>query len=775
MRTSGRTWRGAGALVAALIAGLVVAPGTANAAQQPSWATLSPAKWVTTDSKQPYRSITTGDARVGAWRDDKHHIGKSYFTFDLTRFKGTQLFTASLRTPEKTANDCTKPRATQLWVVKPQDKITWAHQPREITKVAPNPNEDCVSPWVTWNVVEPIKKALEQGKTSVTFALRIEERFQGKVEYGRTYDPAAVLSTTYNTPPGVPTDLAIENSTCDGKPIYFYDRQPAVRAIVHDADGTYGLEGRLAFWPVDKPEQRKETEPQWAGGGYVNGWFPAGMVQDGGTYAFAARTEDGFANSDWSAPCQFTADLTPPATAPGISSTTYRENGGPPGDGGEGLPGDFTFDAKGDQDIIAFEYEGIGTGYGRIDADAPGGKATITITPTTDGPVSISARGIDRAGHRSPGRDYRFWVRTTAPFMTNPSFDIGVPREVVFTANQDGAARFVYQIDDGQEQTLPVGEDRKGSTTLVFSDQNKDRYDLKVWTVTGNGTRSGVAERTISVTMFEPWVEVDPWDGIVGEARTVSVTPNRRQGVVAYVYKLGNEPEKQLPANADGSLTFEYTPIQKGDLSLRVASVNAAGARSGWGIGELTAEAPAPDVTSSDYKFEPSGAPGQSGTFTFSSPRLPLVSYRYRFDSDAWQTTTGTQVQWTPKSPGVHYLSVIGVTEHGVETEQRIYQFQVKPLPPTVVSPQFPDGGPVTARPNEPMEFIVTPALPGSHEVLWTATFGEPQVVPVGADGKARFTYTVQSASSFTLSVSSRTPDGLSSGNFQRGYFVPQG
>ncbi|NKE57729.1 hypothetical protein FXN61_13140 [Lentzea sp. PSKA42] len=375
-------------------------PGTANAAQQPSRATLTPAEWVTTDSKQPYKSITTGDARVGAWRDDKHHIGKSYFTFDITRFKSTQLFTASLRTPEKAANDCTKPRSTQLWVVKPQDNITWAHQPWEITNVAPTANEDCVSPWVTWNVAEPIKKALERGKTEITFALRIAEQFQGKVEYGRTYDSAAVLSTTFNTPPGVPTDLKVGNGTCDAATNFHYEAQPAVSAIVHDADGTYGLEGRLAFWPVATPEQRVETGPLLAGNGSVSGWFPAGMVVDGGVYAFAARTEDGFVNSAWSAPCQFTADFTPPATTPAISSTTYRENGGPPGDGGQGLAGDFTFDAKGDKDIIAFEYSGLGIGSGRVNADAPGGKATITVTPATDGPVVHLGEG-HRQG-RSP-------------------------------------------------------------------------------------------------------------------------------------------------------------------------------------------------------------------------------------------------------------------------------------------------------------------------------------------------------------------------------------
>lgn len=753
---------------------MVVVPGTANAVQPPSWANLSPAKWVTTDSKQPHKSITTGDARVGAWRDDrdKRHIGKSYFTFDISQFKGKQLFTASLRTPEKAANDCTKPRSTQLWLVKPLTKISWAHQPREIMNIAPNPIEDCVAPRLNWNVVEPIKTALGQGKTEITFALRIAEQFQGKTEYGRTYDPAALLSTTFNTPPGTPTDLKLDIHSCNGTTPFVPSTQPRVTANVNDADGTYALEGRLAFWPVDAPEQRVEVQVLGAGGGSISGYFPAGMVKDGGTYAFAARTEDGHANSEWSAPCLFTADITAPAAAPAISSTTYRENGGPPGDGGEGLPGDFTFDAGGDKDVVAFEYDGIGIVPGRVVADAPGGKATVTVTPSTDGPLYIQARGIDRAGQRSPTKDYRYWVRTTAPGVQMPLFELGVPREIVFTATQDGATRFVYQLDGGAEQSLPVGADLKGRLALSFDEPGREQHSIKVWTVTGAGAKSGVEDRSFRVDQVRPWVETDPWDGVVNEKRTITVTPNRR-GVVSYVYRIGEDPEKQLPAAQDGSLTFEYTPTTAGYVDVLVASINAAGVRSGWGDSGINAEAPAPTVTSAEYpEYRESGAPGLPGTFTFSSPLLPVVSYRYRFGNEPEQTTTGSQFQWTPKKPGYHYLYVRGVTDNGIETNERSYSFQVKPLPPTVVSPQFPEGGPPTARPGEPVEFVVTPALPGSHEVLWGIASGNPtNVAPVGEDGKARFTYTP--AGSFQLTVSSRTPDGLDSGSITRTYQVP--
>ena len=751
----------------------MVVPGTAHAAQQPNGVMPLPVRWVTTDSRQPHEEITTGGTRVGAWRDDKLHLGKSYLIFDISRFKGTQLFTANLRTPEKFANDCSKPRSTQLWVVAPQDRITWADQPDEITNVAPNavPDQNCVSQAVTWNVVEPVRQALEQGRTTITFALRIAEQFQGDVEYGRTYDPTGRLNATFNTPPGTPTDLKIDIHNCTGGTPVIPSLTPRVKATLHDADPdpTGGVRGRVAFWPVNAPEQRVEVEAPYAPTS-IDTLFPTGLVQDGGTYAFAVRTEDGFTNSEWSAPCQFTADVTAPATPPAISSTTYRENGGPPGDGGEGMPGDFTFSANGVQDVVAFEYEGLGIPSGRVNADAPGGRATITLTPTTDGPVSIQVRSLDRAGLRSQTTTYRYWVRTSRPWAQLPLFEIGTPGEVVFNASQDGATRFVFQLDGGQEQTVPVGEDRKGRHTFLFAEPGREYHALKAWTVNDAGTKSGVLNTSFYVDQLRPYVDVDPWDGIVGQKRTITVEPNR-DGVVSYVYKIGDDPERQLPAAADGSLTFEHTPTAKGDFEVLVASINAAGVRSGWGDSAIVAETPPPVVTSNDYKYEPAGAPGTPGTFTFSSPRIPVVSYKYRFDNEPWQDTTATQIQWAPKKPGYHYLNVRGVTSSGVETDEQSYMFQVKPLPPTVTSPQFPDGGPVTARPGQPVEFVVTPALPGSTEVLWAISFGTPTVVPVGEDGKARFTYTP--AGSFELTVSSRTPEGTVSGDVKRTYSVP--
>ncbi|MEO6090061.1 MAG: hypothetical protein ABIQ18_43835 [Umezawaea sp.] len=156
-------------------------------------------------------------------------------------------------------------------------------------------------------------------------------------------------------------------------------RGPRVFVTLTDPDGTYLLEARFVYWPVAAPEQRREVFPVWAGLGDASAYFPTDLLQDGGTYTWAARGEDGHTTSEWSEPCLFTTDYTRPTVAPTITSPVYQEDGGPPGDGGEGVPGDFTFTANGMADVVAFEYSGLGVPYGRVSADRPGGSATVSV------------------------------------------------------------------------------------------------------------------------------------------------------------------------------------------------------------------------------------------------------------------------------------------------------------------------------------------------------------------------------------------------------------
>ncbi|NUT94796.1 MAG: hypothetical protein HOY78_22525 [Saccharothrix sp.] len=489
--------------------------------------------------------------------------------------------------------------------------------------------------------------------------IRIARDFQGSVSHGRSVWPDPGLEVAFDSPPDTPEYLVVDGRSC-AEPIITTSPRPWVSAALSDPDGT-------------------------------GGYFPEDMVRDGGQYAFAARADDGHLTSEWSEPCVITADFTSPANAPGVTSAVYRENAGPPGDGGDGVPGDFTFSADGDQDVVAFQYHGTGIGEARVEADRPGGSATVTVTPTSDGPNSIEVAGVDRAGHRSPVRSYRFWVRTTAPRVKMPIFEVGVPRDVVFTATQEGATAFWYTLDDGEAQQVSVGADGTARATFLFYAAPSDYHVLKVWTVNGTGFRSGVNDRPFNVVQHEPIVSVDRNDVVVGEKVVVTAEPlYPREGVHSYVFQVDDGPEVIVPVAADGSARYEHTTTAAGWHRVRAASVNWSYVRSWWDYDDFTVIAPGPTVSSADYPSGgESGGPGVTGTFTFApSPRLPVEEYRYEFD-DGQQGKVlagpdGTvSVRWTPRTSGHHWVRVVGVTPTGAETEGVSYSFAVKSLSPT--------------------------------------------------------------------------------------------
>ncbi|WP_440901496.1 hypothetical protein, partial [Actinosynnema sp.] len=678
---------------------------------------------------------------------------------------------------ERSVADCSAPRATEVWVVEPTGPITWANQPPELTRLEPAPQAGECPGYPAWNAHDAVARAVAEGRSSLTVVVRVAEEHQADPSRSRVHGLAgSPLRGAYNHPPDTPTNLFVEHYECGAVP-YITTGRPVVSATTRDVNGG-ARTGQLAFWPVSEPGRRVEvTMDDYSS--RLWGHFPEGMVQDGGTYAFAARSDDGLAKSAWSEPCEFTADLVRPSQTPKISSTTFPENSGPPGDGAQGSPGDFTFDALGDEQIVAFEYSGTGIDGGLVAADRAVGRATVMISPTMDARNDILVVGVDRAGWRSPGALYRYWVRATEPYATDPYFEIGAPTDVELTARLDDAVAFGYRLDGGEEKALPVGPDRKGVITLAFPEPTPDYsgHTLEVWTTNARGERSGVLRRTFTVNQVVPSIYPRPWSGLVGEKRVITFEPWSRDDVVSYAYRIGDGPEQFVPAGADGTATVEHTPTAKGTFAIRAVSINSAGYRSGVANSRLRAEAPAPTVTSATYPGGyDNGGPGVEGVFTLSSPQLPVVSYRYSFNGGQERTVPagpdGTAViRWAPPKPDHHSLSVVGVTASGVVTDSRSHSFRVRKLPPTVTSPQFPEGGTPTARVGEPIRFVVTPALAGSTEVLWRDRDSDPgTVVPVGPEGTAVFDL-VPTSSYFRMSFWSRKADGTLSGELLRTYW----
>ncbi|GAA4412308.1 hypothetical protein GCM10023148_05870 [Actinokineospora soli] len=756
-----------GTVVALAAAGVVATAQPAAATGQLGHRDVAPSSWLHTDSRTPHAAIATGDgARVGAWRDDagQHHIGKAYFTFDLAPFSGTSVETARVRLPELAVTDCGAERATEVWAVAPERPITWADQPVEQVELpGPATAGGCVDEFLTWDAVDVVRQAVAEGRSSVTLAVRVSEEHQGDVRHGRVHRTNPRLSITYNTPPSTPTRLLVGSGAVPcAEGLVLGDDQPLAAASLSDPDGEYGLTARFAFWSVDDPATRVE-HTHTVVGGQATSSFPRGMVQHGGTYAFAVRGEDGRAVSEWSRPCSFRSDRVAPDKAPTVTSPVYRRNGGPPGDGGQGVPGEFTFTANGVADVVAFEYDGIGVDHGRVAADRPGGSATVSITPTSDGPVHLFVRGVDAAGLRSPSATYDFWVKTTAPWVQTPYMpELNRPFTVVFEATQEGATTFHYRVDGGAEQTVPVEADGTNRVTMTPTDPTKERYAFTVWTTTADGARSGVTAKDVYVHFAAPWIWADPWYPVLGDTVELTFEPAARD-VATYTYTVNGGDPIVVAADPDGYARVRHTADRLETFDVTVFSTSSDGIDSGTARESFPVRDGAPQVTSEDYRRGyVDGWPGKAGAFAFSSVVPDVVEYRYRFDAGAEQVVAAgpdgrASVVLTPTHPGRSTLVVRAVTRSGLVSGAGSYDFWVAGLPP-----ELDPSSTGTVHIGTPIAVRATAVLPGSTEFLYTISGGPTQVVPVDPDGTAVIDHVAPAGTSF-VRVWSRTAEGYRS------------
>ena len=564
-------------VVACAATALITPPASAHR----SWATPGAEAWGYTDVREPARAFTGEDAPVGAWRDadGKHHLSKAYYTFDLSPFRHATVFTAAAWAPETAVTDCARTRATELWRTEVAPRPTWEGQPAELAK-QPGPHAPSGCTWsrVTWDVTETIRQAITAGQPRVTFALRIAEDRQGDVAYGRRYDDLRI-TFEYNNPPGTPTDLAVSGAPCGDEPVFMHYTQTVLRAQVTDPDGGYGVHGRFTVWDTSTPDQRHEIASSPTGSTDVSTYVPESLLVDGRTLEWTVRGHDGETASPVSASCRLTLDHTRPHTPPTVSSTDYPENGGAPGTGGGAVPGRFTFDANGVEDVVGFHYDG-----GYVAADRPGGSATVEFTPRSEGNSRIDVVSVDRAGNRSASRAYFFFVRVTAPEVvwapTRPV--VGVPTEVTFTPARGGdrLVEYSYQFNGGPQTT--VAADAAGEVKVVLVPDRVYPNRLEVVGTTESGTRTAATQQTFHANGGEPTVTGDVYtewaaSGGVGVPGTFTFTP-AMPGVVEYTYYFYSDDEVTvLPAAADGTASFTFTPTEAGWNELFVRSRTASG------------------------------------------------------------------------------------------------------------------------------------------------------------------------------------------------------
>ncbi|WP_232286381.1 LamG-like jellyroll fold domain-containing protein [Saccharomonospora azurea] len=480
------------------------------------------------DDDERYKGV----ARIGhAPEWSSAYLDRSFFRFSTSMLDGAQIEEAHFRIYQvwKNSNTCDEAVVKPMYLYLTGDistTTTWDRQPawlRNIAeaKSAAKAGQSCGPTWVGMDAESAVQQAADEGWNSVTFGLKAgnkEEnsndpdgwkRFHVKKENGVNFYPQ--LTVEFNRAPNAPSSVTTDPTLtepcrwCDGKR-YFGSDRITLQAKLSDPDG-----GQLtAKWNI-KAEPTGETmsRQQTLASGSTFG-TPLDLTnRHGQTISWSVHGSDGALSGPSRSGPTFVVDRQAPAQAPTVSSVLYREDNA--WHGGVDVPGEFTFQADGVEDVDHYVYGFSDPPTTKVDADSLGGDATVVITPPRDGPVDLYVQSVDRAGLRSPMTTYHFYVRAgTGPASHWPldgnaedgaflgERDGSVHGDPVWGPGAVGAAALLDGVDDDISAANAVRTDASfsvatwvrldgdpvvpgGSTALSQDGEHRSGFLLQAW------------------------------------------------------------------------------------------------------------------------------------------------------------------------------------------------------------------------------------------------------------------------------------------------------
>ncbi|WP_328381062.1 hypothetical protein OHQ88_25380 [Micromonospora zamorensis] len=693
---------------------------------------------------------------MGTSRDDagRTHTYRSYFTYDLTKLKGTVVHNSYLWTNENTVTDCSAPATIEVWRTSPvKGNTTWLRPPAELEKlVTANRGAGAIycPGYLGLDMVGTLNAALGRQEKSITLEYRVTANQEADARTGRTFDKP-VLSATVNHPPTVTNlHLAYPDRPCGtlAKP------SPAARNTVFAATASDADEGDYptvlyAIWPVDHPDQRREFHDYYG--------TDLSQYADGTVLAWQAQASDYYDAGAWSRTCYLVMDRTAPANPPKVSSRTYPE-GDTPG-GGTGIEGTFRFDGAGDRDVVAFAWRDSMGYSGQIPARRPGGKGILKYTPKLRFTTELYVASVDAAGNRGPEKEYRFRVAETAPYADVTVNGVGLPSTITLIASKPETTAFGYQLKDGAEVRLPA-VDGEATAPITF-------------TATGSvevAVRSYAKNRLIGQDTLQVWVTDAPGvesaefnldtDQVAGKTGSFRFTPHSND-VVAYEYNLDNE-WKTIPAADDDTAVLPWTATP-GWHSMTVRSVRSDGSTSM----EATHQFNIIDTRPTAYAHELNNSPRRDGvgvplSIELGSQLPNLTGFVYRFDGGAEQTVSNegnpyAYITVTPKHAGDNTVVLQALLSDGTRSPATTYTFGIWSGP---VVTQTPEGSGTVGR---PVTFTFHPGLPNVASYRYSLNGADEATIAAGPDGTASVTYTPSSWGYNDVRVTSVGADGTES------------
>lgn len=768
-----------------------VLPSAASAAEPPPLpvTTLTRSSSASTDAADPLhiKVNAPGDAPVGTSVDAKGpHLSRSYYTLDLTSLRGKHVVGAALTIPEKRATDCAH-RAVELWSTVPvTGKSSWAKPPAEVTRLATAgaPTAGCPADLAGLDVTSAVAKAVQAGEKALTLELRVPSAHELDPRYGRWFANDVSLKVSYNTPPSIPANLrtSYPDAPCATTAPGVFTRAHDIPITGHYADVTdpdpgQDLVAHWEMWSVDDPSVRRDLDwPVTNGQAYAQ--FDNPSLPADHTYAWRLRVTDGVDTSDWSPTCYLTPDSVKPEV-PDVSSEVYLTGNEFEPRGGIGVPGQFTFTAHGSADVARYEYRVHDLDsqdpieWTSVPAESLGGPATITFTPGDSGLFEVVVRSVDRANNYSwdQGRVFtvkdirpQVWSTLYPPYSPNRDGNVGVPGVFDLSPGLPGTVSYTYHLENAPEQT--VAADADGGAHVTLAPAHGGENVLYVRNTGADGTVSLYREYKFQVDTA-PDITWDP-STQVGSPTTFRLTP-RLAGTTSYTYWFTGYQDAPVgapvtvPAEADGTAAFTWTPPTPDSVNLRVYSTDAAGTKSEVRFQYLSVDGAAPYVT----RTGGAEAPGDPGTFTFRSSMKNIAEYVYWPSSDPAHKLTvparadgSAEVTWTPTEAGNVWFTVQARNTAGVLSAEGSTFFTVYDSP-VVTSADFVRD---PAGPMRPGTFTLTSRMAGTVAFEFAVDSYTTTDVAAGPGGTATAAYTPSTSGYHTVYVRARAADGRTSG-----------
>jgi hypothetical protein len=727
-------------------------------AQAQTYGDVPLTSWTYTDKAQPAtpNPNPAGDFLIGTREGS---TGRAYFTFDLTPLKGQVLHRVTFFSTESTVTDCSKVVTMQVWRTKPvTSTTTWQKSPKELELLGERtrgPDTFCPQSYLGIDMIPAIQAAFARGEKKISIGVRVSAAGEDDASLGRTMRQARMSYAANHAPKVSGLKLRYPDAGCgtlDEHPTA--GRSVQVQATVTDADPGDNPQITYAYWPVDRPAERKET-----------GWpaLDISGLADGTVVAWTAQGWDYDDAGPWGKTCYFTVDTVAPAMTPVVSSKEYP-TAEYPGGGGPGVPGTFVFDAAGDVETVGFDWSPLDGGTVKsVKANHPGGRAKVTITPRTRGAARLEVAARDAAGNRGPWIEYRYEVRDSAPLASVEVNGVGLTSHISLSSKWPEVTSFGYTVDDGPETRVPA-VDGKGAADLVFDSPGTKTMVLRAYA----GNRM-IGTDTIRVGVTDaPRVTSTEFDGsssaIEGRPGSFTFAP-RRAGVVSYLYDFGDGAQRSIDAGADGTAVLNWTPDRGGSFGITVYSVDASGTRSLAAQKSFYVRGLRPEVivrTVDAHVGEPVSVIAVSDLPT-------TVAIVHSFDGGPQKTIDGSYVNFSvvPTRAGDSLLKVWAKQADGTLSPPAEQVIHVDSAPGVVSKGPFDEH----AVMGSPVSFTFTAVQEGATTFRYSVGSeydgqDHPQLtVPVGPDGTATVSHDVpfQEWGDVQVKVVSLTADGTES------------